>query len=96
MGYNISYNPELNKRFPPFTKALKKRYKTIVLALVLVFAIVVFKNNEQVRHWLLPGNPVQTEQALNMLSHDIQNGVAVTDAIETFCRYIIDNAEFNQ
>lgn len=96
MGYSVSYNPELNDRFPSYKKTRKMKYKVIALALVLVFAFIALKNNDQLRHRIFPGDPVETEQALNMLSYDIQNGVTVTDAIETFCRYIIDNAEFSQ
>lgn len=97
MGYCISYNPELKRKYPPYNRVKRKRngWLGVLVAITLLFVFLSGNSNE-LKKWILPGNPEVTETALTCLVQDVRDGVAVKEAITDFCLEIINNGEFEQ
>ena len=94
MGYQISYEPELNYRYKIPGKKPKKRiwgiYGTLVLGTVVLGLI------PSIRNWfwdlLIPGDPKVTIPTFAGFMEDIQQGTGFSDALTVFCQEILVNA----
>ena len=97
MGYYISYNPELKRKYPLYNKNKRKRSGWMVVLFAMAFLLAVLSgNNKGLKKWILPGDPEVTEAALTCFVQDVRDGVAVKEAITDFCLEIINNGEFAQ
>ena len=94
LGYRIAYERGEVKTFHSVDK--KKRGKKIFRWAVLI-AMVLFIftciNSRDFRKMLLPGNKDVTEAAVVELVEAIRTGERFEEAITTFCREIIINAQ---
>lgn len=97
MGYCISYNPELEKKYPLRTKRKKKKWPW-VMSLLAVLLVAVFATNsrQMVKQWLLPGDPQLTEEALTCFVQDVREGMPMKEAFTAFCVEIIESAELSK
>lgn len=91
MAYKIEYSPESGYLYP-----LKKTNEQFSLGkwlgiTVLIVGILWIKLNG-VPDFLIPGDPVVTKEASAVLIADIKEGIPVENAVETFCRSILDGA----
>lgn len=95
MGYKIVYEPQYERKYP----AKKKSMLNIkpVIAILLCILIVILAAAPDVRQvlkeYLLPGDPLQTEEAAMDLYNDLRAGVGAKEAITTFCLEILDDAK---
>lgn len=94
MGYCISYNPELDRKYPMGKTKKKKKWIgfSAVLAVVLL-AGALPNTKETVKDWLLPGDAQVTEAALTCFVQDVKEGVSVKEAFTVFCLEIMESAE---
>jgi hypothetical protein len=64
---------------------------------MLIFSLLVRQHfpagTEKLQQLLLPGTPTATHTALDCLMGDLRNGESLSDALTTFCVYIIDHDE---
>ena len=94
MGYEISYQPELNHQYKIPRKKPVKRIWGIYGALVL--GVLVLGMIPSIRNWfwdlLIPGNPKVTIPAFSSFMEDIRQGTGLSDALTVFCQGILANA----
>ena len=91
MGYRITYGQDVIKsKLPPDRKKLV--FRRIILAALACVAVALALSSATIRHYLLPGDPVVTERALQELVSDLRSGEKVSDAVTAFCQEILDNA----
>lgn len=94
MAYRIDYSTGQPKRQK--LSALNKTAATKVsgiIAAFLLLAVLVSLGGEQIKDFLLPGDPEITETALQEMAVDIREGEGFRDAFTAFCQKIIDGAE---
>ena len=98
MGYTIQYGPAGNAETAWYAKRRKKSGAVLVVCvLVIVFAVLALSGNfEQIKNYLIPGDPEVTKAAFAQFTEDIRQGDTVGDAITAFCREIIEGAEILQ
>ena len=91
MGYRIIYGQDgIKTKLLPDRRMVVLR-KWVILAFACV-ALVLSLSSKTVRHYLLPGDPVVTEKALQELVSDLRDGEKVSEAVTAFCQEILDNA----
>ena len=94
MGYQISYEPELNYRYKISGKKPMKRIWAIYGSLAL--GVVVLGLIPSIRNWfwdlLIPGDPKVTIPAFSGLLEDVRQGTGFSDALTVFCQEILANA----
>ena len=91
MSYNITYNPELKKKYPAVrTNRNKPLYMALIL-LVGFVAVYVFSRSGIMRYFI-PGNPEITAEAFSVMVERVGQGETVGNAVVDFCREIIHNA----
>lgn len=95
MGYRIVYGEESLREKPKGMGILRFQLLTAVFAVLFVLSVRIWWNDgaEQLRHWLLPGEPTVTEAAFSGFVEDIQGGMKVGDAVTAFCKEIISHAD---
>ena len=94
MGYKIEYDPEIGYKYP-----VKKERRFLTLRRCMAIALfslsicicVHYKNT--LADWLLPGDPQKTQTAFEELSKDIRGGESLADAVQAFCKQIMDDAK---
>lgn len=88
MGYKIVYAQEPKKR-------RLRRKKWIIPAAVILGLIAVkwLGWDEQIRYWLLPGDPEVTAMALEDLARQMREGASAAQVWTAFCREIIAGAQ---
>ncbi len=94
MGYRIEYDAGTAVTERTKSKDRKPKIKTAALLLVagLVAGTLVWpKGRAWARDLLLPGDEAVTAQALEDLAEDLAEGGPVSEAVEAFCRQIIEN-----
>lgn len=91
MGYRITYGQEAIKTDLPDNRnrVVSKRW---VVSVLVCIALVLALSSGTVRSFLLPGDPVVTERALQELLSDLRAGEKVSDAVTAFCEEILENA----
>ena len=98
MGYTIQYGPAGKAEAAWHAKRRKKAGAILaVCVLAVVFAAMVLSGGfEEIKNYLIPGDPEVTQAAFAQFTEDIRQGDTVGDAITAFCREIIDGAEILQ
>lgn len=94
MAYKITYGPE-----DVFSHAGKQRNHGWLPAAALLLALAALALaalHGSLTEWLLPGDPVVTEAALQTLARQISAGAPVGDAVRAFCLEILENAGIPQ
>jgi len=91
MGYTIRYE---NKGDKIISRSSNKRFRytwLIVLSGIILMSIALTKSTdpETIKEWLIPGNPVVTEEAIRDMILNLQNGLPVSEAFSHFCIRII-------
>ena len=91
MGYRITYGQDVIKsKLPPDRS--KVVFRRIILAVLACVALLLALSSATIRRYLLPGDPVVTERALQGLVSDLRSGEKVFDAVTAFCQEILNNA----
>ena len=90
MGYRIVYHGSEAKK----TQAKRKRFckKRIAIGVIVVLlgaVIAIPKVRNGMRDLLLPGDEQITLAALEGMVADLKEGEPISEALETFCREII-------
>ena len=94
MGYRIDYTTGQAQR-EKLSVLPKKAVAKVsgILGTLLVLAMIFGLCGEQIKNFLLPGDPVVTETALQEMAVDIREGEDFRDAFAAFCQKIIDGAD---
>ena len=92
MGYMIRYDPENDKRYP------EGRWNWLLslvvwFSVIALFIAVIAGNSGDIQKFLIPGEPGVTRAAFSDLIRDVRGGEPVADAIASFCRQIIVQAD---
>lgn len=91
MAYRITYGP--NK---PRHKARPKRpFLLLTAALVLAVGLYAGGAGNVLRSWLLPGDALVTQSALQTFAEQVEQGENIREAFACFCREIIENAQID-
>ena len=91
MSYRIEYGTAVPVKFQ--RKKRKSHVRMLTALCILLFALGVGKfwpdGRQVLRKFLLPGEPSVTEQAFVTIVSDLTEGVALEDALLTFCHQIL-------
>ena len=94
MGYRVVYGKTLEKT--QFKDKKQQTTKQIAVWAVALFAAIgicwIGWSHPDIRHYLLPGDPEITGEALDQLIDNIKDGDSLSDAVTAFCKEIIDSA----
>ena len=88
MGYKIVYAEEPKKH-----KLRGKKWIASIAVLLGLIAVKWFGWDEQIRQWLLPGDPEVTAMALENMAKLLSDGTSAEQAWTAFCREIIAGAQ---
>lgn len=91
MGYHITYNPDLNKKYPFNTKS-RGKLLTITGVLLLCFVAIYVLAQSDVMHYFIPGDPEITAEAFSLMVERVSQGETVGNAVVGFCREIISSS----
>lgn len=91
MSYKIQYSPETSGLYPqPVTrKPIRLKYWVCTM---LVVAAALWMRFYGVPDFLIPGDAEITKAAASVMIGEIKSGVALRDAVTTFCEIILDGA----
>ena len=94
LSYRIEY-AENAKRKPIDLVSPKKKKQLFSLLFVAITAVIfiLLSQSEFVCRFVLPGDPLITEQALTSLTDNIRSGRPLGEAAFAFCQEIIAGAE---
>ena len=92
MGYHITYNPDLNKKYP-FNKKSRDKLLTIAAALLLCFIAVYVLAQSDIMYYLIPGDPEITAEAFSVMIKRVSQGETVGNAVVSFCKEIISSSQ---
>jgi len=94
MGYRIRYNREKDKQFPmKQRRTWKKRLICLTVLMFLLGCVAEWHNGTVLKKLLIPGDPAKTEAALTEMIDDIRSGESFGDAINAFCKEILEHGE---
>lgn len=94
MAYRIEYGDAGSVKLPVKPVRRKKTAMVAVMIGVLFLALMLIPQGRMmVRNAVLPGNEAVTAEALQDLAADLRAGEELSDAVTTFCRYIITESE---
>ena len=93
MAYRIQYSPEDKKRYPGVKKRIQVRTGQWVVVL-LAFGAALCLRIYGVPDFLIPGDPVVTREAAELMMDQLQNGNSLNDAVTVFCKEILHGAGF--
>ena len=91
MSYTINYSTGTNRKYPQFNRNRTKFKVRIIIFAGLLVASIALLHMKDVRHFLLPGDPVVTEQAIIEMVGQLQAGESVRKAVTVFCQEVIQN-----
>lgn len=98
MSYKIKYDVDIIKI--PIHDKMKTGSKSlaIVAAAVCICLLLVSASSgiDNIKEWILPGNPKVTEAALDTLVTELRQGEPLNDAISAFCKEILVHADVPQ
>ncbi len=89
MGYKVLY-PQVGKR--KYRKFRKPPPKVLITSSIVIFMVLILTFWHGGLSWLLPGDPVVTENALQEMIDSLQNGETLGQAVVTFCREVVAGA----
>ena len=91
VSYKIQYTPEKSYLYPQqVTKNHIKNSGWLYVAALIAAAVWIYFSG--VPRFLIPGDPEITTTAASVLVDEIRDGVAVKEAMTTFCKMILDGA----
>lgn len=93
MAYKIQYTPQNNRRYPLTIKNIQIEWGRWLTVLLIITA-ALWLRLKGVPDFLIPGDPVVTKSAAEMLFEEIRAGESVNDAVAVFCKEILDGAQF--
>lgn len=95
MAYRIVYGPEPKKRTNPPLGQLRMQVLTAAFLLIFVLAVKYGwpEGTAALQRVLLPGEPSVTQQALEGMVADLQEGEPLGEAFTAFCQQIIDDGK---
>ena len=88
MSYNITYNPELKKRYPVIRRNRSNPLNTALILLVSFVALYVLTRSG-IMHYFIPGDPEATVEAFSTMVKRVSQGETVGNAVVGFCKEII-------
>lgn len=91
MAYRIVYGENKVKIKLRSNKNNRTLRRWIVFGLVAVI-VTLAMSIKSIRLYLLPGDPVVTDKALQCLVEDLRNGDKFSEAVTAFCEEILANA----
>lgn len=92
MSYKIQYSPETGYLYPQVRKQRTIHMKSWILPATAI-VLALWLHFYGVPDFFIPGDPDVTKAATSVLVNEIQSGIAVNDAVTTFCKTILDGAE---
>lgn len=95
MGYRIEYDMGIGKF--EVRENRKDKFPVLVAGAFVLFLLLTWslwpEGAEVLRDILIPGDNAVTVQAMKDMSHNLKNGVALSDAVTAFCQDVIQGAE---
>ena len=89
MAYKITYGPA-GPVYAQKGRLIRKLLMKLVVA-VLILGLRFTDIGEHIRSWLIPGDPAVTVAAWEGFTQDIVAGEGLADAVDAFCRSIVEN-----
>lgn len=94
MNYRIEYDGGRGKKRAIRNPKVKKWAILAVCAAIIVSGTIAWsKGRIFLRDLILPGDEAVTEHALQGLVDDLRDGHSMSDAMEVFCKEIIDGVD---
>lgn len=94
MGYRIEYDGQIGKY--EVRRDTPKRFPILItgaLAGFLLFTYLFWPEGQaKLQSFLIPGDDVLTVQAFHNMTSDLRSGADLSEAVYTFCRYVIHGA----
>ena len=90
MSYNITYNPDLKRRYPARRKGRCNPINIVVILLVGSVAMYGLMRSGIMRYFI-PGDPEITVEAFSTMVARVGQGESVGNAVVDFCKEIINN-----
>ena len=91
MSYHIQYEKDKTEKYPIHQKQkLHKSIWAVILIIVLIITIFSFPSFREI---LIPGDPSLTKSAFSQMLDSLRSGEPLGEAVTTFCREIIVNAD---
>ena len=91
MGYRIDYTN--GKEEPTKPDIIRKwKWKSYCIAAIVAIGILCSFGKDRIVNWLIPEDASATQGAYESFIDQLKNGRAFDEAIEAFCKEIIDNA----
>lgn len=94
MSYRIEYDGRIGKY-----EVRKKSEWSIPFLITLAFAAIISlsyvlwpEGHAWLQSYLIPGEDAVTIQAFQNLTNDLRSGAAVSEAVYSFCRFVIHGA----
>ena len=91
MGYKVIY-PQLGKGRHRRFRKLPKKTRIAFAGFAVLGAAFLWAFWQQGLTWLLPGDPVVTENALQAMIDNLRDGEDLGSAVATFCREVVAGA----
>ena len=88
MSYYVEYNPELTEKYPISKNKKRIAFGRILISIVAVMLSIYCLTQNNVREFLIPGDPDITVKATEELVEDIKNGAPLIDALTVFCETV--------
>ena len=89
LKYRIVYDNCPRYKQNRYAKKVKVYLSIILLCSAAVLFFVLPPGDTKIYHLFLPGDPIVTEQAFCQLSESLDRGVALSDALDAFCKSVI-------
>lgn len=88
MSYHITYNPDLDQKYP-FVRKSRCKLLTIAIVLLVCFVAVYVLAQSDIMYYLIPGDPQITVEAFFAMVERVGQGETVGNAVVGFCKEII-------
>ena len=97
VGYRIDYGQTFKRDTISACQTFKVKKKSVYIAATIIVVIIFMfcVGTKSIRSFLLPGDPIVTEHALNTFAEQIRVGEPFRDAATAFCQEIIAGADLS-
>ena len=91
MGYRIEYDQKIGKYEVRKEKTKDHSMILVIAAVVILTGVMVLwpKAEDALFAAIIPGDDTVTVQAFQNMTDDMRSGAYLTDALYTFCHYVI-------
>ena len=93
MSYQIQYNPNFWKHCSKKKHEGNNRYRNFGIALCTIAVCASLCRREQIREFMIPGDPVITTAAVDHMQENLKNGERISDALKEFCQEIFEHGK---